>query len=51
MNKRVERITENKYGYSHYRTIYYTDGSYEMIKLGPIFKRPLRKDKENTNAL
>ena len=51
MNKRVERITENKYGYSHYRTIYYTDGSYEMINLSPTFKRPSRKDEENTNAL
>lgn len=33
MNKKIERVIENKYGYSHYKTIYYTDGSYERINL------------------
>lgn len=35
MDKKIERIVENKYGYSHYITIYYTDYSFERINLNP----------------
>ena len=31
--KKIERVVENKYGYSHTKTVYYMDGSYEIINL------------------
>ena len=48
MNKKIERIVENNYGYSHTKTIYYCDGSYEMVNLRP-FKSPLEIKREKNN--
>jgi hypothetical protein len=31
--KKIERTIVNKYGYSEYKSVYYTDGSYEIINL------------------
>jgi len=35
MDKKIERIIENRYGYSHYKTIYYTDGSFAIVNMDP----------------
>ena len=45
MNKKIERVVENKYGYSHTKTVYYMDGSYETINLRP-YKSPLEIKRE-----
>jgi len=33
VQKKIERTIVNKYGHSNYKSVYYTDGSYEIINL------------------